>query len=107
MNPFSASVVGTLLAAQVAPSRDQATAHAVPAADTAALSLVALLFFCVACFVWGAAILGRRERKVIDSAQATSGDLPQHAGEAPPPHGTPTPPRNPWEREPDWWKEAE
>jgi hypothetical protein len=107
MYSLSVTVMGAFLAAQVAPTRDQATAHAVPAADTAALSLVALLFFCVACFVWGAAVLGRRERQVIGPAQAGSDDQPQPAGEASPPPSGPVRPRAPWERESDWWKKAE
>jgi hypothetical protein len=103
MNLFAVTVVHPVLASQGTPTRDQATAHAVPAADTAALSLVALLFFCVACFVWGAAILGRRERRVLGPAQRASGDIPQPAGDAPPPAQA----RAPWEREADWWKQRE
>jgi hypothetical protein len=96
------AMVAIVVAAQVAPSRDQATTHAVPAADTAALSLVALLFFCVACFAWGAAILGRREREL--SAPDERDQLPHPAGKATPPPVAPAQPPNPWERGSDWWK---
>jgi hypothetical protein len=102
MSPVPANVA-IVVAAQVAPSRDQSTTHAVPAADTAALSLVALLFFCVACFAWGAAILGRRERQL--SAPDERDPLPHPAGEAHPP-AQPAPPPNPWERDSDWWKKG-
>jgi hypothetical protein len=101
MSPVPA-IVAIVVAAQAAPSRDQATTHAVPAADTAALSLVALLFFCVACFAWGAAILGRRERQ-LSSAPDERDQLPHPAGEPPPP-AQPAQPPNPWERDSDWWK---
>lgn len=74
---------------------------AVPAADAAALSLVALLTFCVVCFAWGAAILGRREKDVL---QAASEGQPPPDAEAPTPMPDPGKKQASWEREADWWK---
>src|SRR3954471_23452792 len=85
-----------------APSPDQSV-HPVPAADATALSLVFLLSFCVACFAWGAAILGRRERRVhkddlpalSDTDQGTQRRQDQE---------DPAKARAPWEQSADWWK---
>jgi hypothetical protein len=87
---------------EIAPAPDHEASHTVPAADAAALSLVFLLVFCVVCFAWGAAILGRRERNVtrrdpghsagaVGSATKGSQDKTRQ-------------PRADWERESDWWK---
>src|SRR5436190_22206349 len=64
---------------EIAPARDHEVSHAVPAADAAALSLVFLLVFCVICFAWGAAILGRRERNVTAQNPGNSTDEAERA----------------------------
>jgi hypothetical protein len=87
---------------EVAPTPGRATPHPVPAADATALSLVFLLIFCVACFAWGAAILGRRERKVMESDGTASSSADDSAQT--PKHGNAGESRSAWEREPDWWK---
>src|SRR5881394_3693183 len=88
---------------EIAPARDHAVTHAVPAADAAALSLVFLLLFCVLCFAWGAAILGRRERKVTrqdadnstgEAERASNGNQDEKTVQS----------RSEWERDGDWWK---
>lgn len=71
-----------------------------PAADAAALSLVGLLFFCVVCFVWGAAVLSRREKKVLAQEEAEEqekrkSEIPETSSETK---------RAPWERDADWWR---
>ena len=72
------------------------------AADTAAWCLTGLLFFCIACFVWGAVVLRRRgcgcnpavtgKEESVDSRKPTP-DADASAGKA-----------QPWERDGDWWK---
>jgi hypothetical protein len=75
----------------------------IPASDAAAWSLVALLTFCVICFAWGAAILGRRERRILQASQEPD-DHPAPIDGSPSQDFKPSRPRKPWEREPDWWK---
>lgn len=84
---------------EVAPARDGPGHLTLPAADATALSLLALLVFCLACFVWGAAVLGRRERlaRRSDPEEGTQHEVKPVADDAP---NT----RAAWEREPDWWK---
>jgi hypothetical protein len=83
---------------------DLAGSRSVPAADAAALSLVFLLFFCVVCFALGAAVLGRREKRMTDGSAdfptpANDRDLRTGEGQRDVRSG-------PWEREPDWWKKS-
>lgn len=71
-----------------------------PAADATALSLVVLLVFCVACFAWGAAVLGRRVRESGGHANAEDGGSPPDPTEEKPASEQ----RSAWERAPDWWR---
>jgi hypothetical protein len=89
---------------EVSPPHDLAGSRSVPAADAAALSLVFLLIFCVVCFAMGAAVLGRREKRLTredgpSPESADEGHLGTHQGsrEANP---------KAWERESDWWKKS-
>jgi hypothetical protein len=87
---------------EIAPAPGHEVSHAVPAADAAALSLVFLLVFCVFCFAWGAAILGRRKRKVSYRDAGNAPEDPAQASRGSSDH--PVSPRADWERESDWWK---
>jgi hypothetical protein len=91
-------------ATEISPPPDLAGSRSVPAADAAALSLVFLLFFCVVCFAFGAAVLGRREKRITDG-NAGSADPP---GERNLPTGKAQSDARSqgWEREADWWKKA-
>jgi hypothetical protein len=87
---------------EVAPAPHGGDSHAVPAADAVAVSLVLLLAFCVVCFMWGAAVLGRRERHQVDQNPAKPDDPGKPAGRED--AADQKPDRPAWEREADWWK---
>ena len=65
-----------------------------PAADAAAVSLIGLLFFCIACFVIAGLFLksSRSKRTFVGEAYKVE---PCRQ----------TPESAPWERADDWWKE--
>jgi hypothetical protein len=86
------------------PPRDLMGSRSVPAADAAALSLVFLLVFCVVCFALGAAVLGRREKRVIHNDTAPA--APEADAAAGQKDGREVAPRQEWERESDWWKKT-
>ena len=70
------------------------------AADAAAWCLTGLLFFCIACFVWGALVLRRREGG-CSGAPAAKEPENSHESRKPAPE---TGKACPWERDGDWWK---
>lgn len=72
------------------------------AADAAALCLTGLLFFCIACFVWGALVLRRRGYRC--SPAATGPERPVGARIPAPQTDTSIDNAPPWERDGDWWK---
>lgn len=84
------------------PHLERSVADAKPAADAAALFLLALLFFLLACFILGAVALARRSRRTPleesewqDPAKVKRGpedDLQTRAE---------------WEQDADWWKKGE
>lgn len=101
MKPLFGST-GPETVTELIPSPGHPDSHAVPAADAVALSLVFLLVFCVVCFAWGAAILGRREKHVAEDNPGASEGADPSTQQAD--RGSSRPNRAPWEREGDWWK---
>ena len=75
-----------------------------PAADAAALTMVALVFFLLGCFATLAVTLHRRSRRPPPwHADLTGGTHPQHRDD-PPNAASSRPEPEPWEREADWWR---
>lgn len=71
-----------------------------PAADTAAWSLLSLLLFCILCFAIAAWVLWRREKRqppiTVETTETEQGQM----------FGKTTPKKHlePWERDENWWK---
>lgn len=75
-----------------------------PAADAFAWSLVGLLAFCTLCFLAGALTLRYREKHSPPPDDEDDGEKPvilPRTRNRPPEDESP---RQPWERDSDWWK---
>ncbi len=70
----------------------------IPAADALALSLIALLLFCLVCFAIGAWVLWRREKRCAVVSTEIRGTTQINYNSAPAKN------RKSWERDEDWWK---
>lgn len=80
-----------------------ARSEALPAADALAWSLLGLLAFCALCFLAGALTLRYRERHPTPSEEDEE-DKPVILPRNPKRPTDDESPRQPWEREGDWWK---
>lgn len=80
-----------------------ARSEALPAADALAWSLLGLLAFCALCFVAGALTLRYRERHPA-LPEEDDEDKPVILPRTPKRPPDDESPRQPWEREGDWWK---
>ncbi|WP_038165723.1 hypothetical protein [Verrucomicrobium sp. BvORR106] len=74
-----------------------------PAADALAWSLLGLLAFCALCFLAGALTLRHRERHPAPSEEDDE-DKPVILPRTPKRPPDDESPRQPWERDGDWWK---
>lgn len=84
--------------------------EAAPAADTTALSLVALLVFCMICFLGGAMVLRKREQHLrqdqdAEQIQQAPVESPEAKRNREASDEEQPPKRQPWERRADWWKD--
>ena len=68
----------------IAPTRALVGHETSGAADAAAWCLTGLLFFCIACFVWGALVLRRRESGCSGNPEATGAERPVESGKPQP-----------------------
>ena len=75
------------------------------AADAAAWCLTGLLFFCIACFVYCALVLRRRDGQCSSNLAAPEAERPVESGKpTPEADASATEKARPWERDGDWWK---
>src|SRR5437016_4100590 len=95
---------GPVALIEAAPAVDRAAVQTVPAADATAMSLVALLVFCVVCMAWGATILGRRQRQLTGKTSGENGVAEEGAEEPRSQNAAKNKNRAPWEKDGDWWK---
>ena len=88
----------------IAPTRVLVGHETSGAADAAAWCLTGLLFFCIACFVWGAVVLRRRDGQCSSNLAATESENPVESGKPTPEADASAGKAQPWERDGDWWK---